>query len=101
MIPIVIDRVSNASKYFTKELFEIYKEQLVSVVTRETSGTSSGIGYLGGSWLHFGKLVTPDEWKGIIKGIGYEETMEMISRLVTKDNLFVMAVGEKEFSIEL
>lgn len=100
VIALVIDRVIHASKYFTKELFEIYREQLINIVTRETSGASGGIGYLGGSWLHFGKLVTPDEWKDVIREIEYEEIMKMISRLVTKDNLFIMAVGEKEFPIE-
>lgn len=100
VIALVIDRTINASKYFTKELFEIYKEQLINIVTRETGGASGGIGYLGGSWLHFGKLVTPDEWKNIIRGITYEEIMGMISRLITRDNLFIMAVGDKEFPIE-
>lgn len=100
VIPMVIDRVIHVSKYFTKELFEIYKEQLINIVTRETSGASGGIGYLGGAWLRLGKIITPDEWKSMIKEIEYEEMMEMIGRLVTKDNLFIMAVGEKEFPIE-
>lgn len=97
VIPAIVDCAINAAQYLTKDLFEIYKEQLINIITRETSGFSGGIGYLGNSWLHFGKLVTPDEWKDIIKGITYEEMIEMVGRLVTKDNLYIMAVGEKEF----
>lgn len=100
VISLVVDRVVNAAKYFTKELFAIYREQLINIVTRETSGASGGIGYLGGSWLHLGKLVTPDEWKETIRDVEYDEIMEIIGRLITKDNLFITAVGEKEFSIE-
>ena len=99
-IPVIIDRVINAKKYFTEELFNAYKEQLINIVTRKTSASSDGIGYIGDSWLHFGKLIAPDEWKNIIRGIAYDEIIEMIERLVTKDNLFVMAVGEKEFQID-
>ncbi len=97
VIPAIVDCAVNAAQYLTSDLFEIYKEQLINIITRETSGSSGGIGYLGNSWLHFGRLVAPNEWKDIIKGITYEEMIEMIGRLVTKDNLYIMAVGEKEF----
>lgn len=101
VIPIIVDRVTNASKYFTKELFEAYKTQYINLDKRFKSRDASDGDFLSFFWINYGKMVKPDDIYEIVRNAKYEDALEIIGRLITPKNLFIMAAGEKEFPISI
>lgn len=101
IIPLIIDEVIHIERSLTPELFEEYKEQLINAFLRVLSNQYDEMVFLGNAWLQYGRLLSPMDRKMAIKNLTYSTMIDVKNRFLKKENLFVMTLGEKEFTPEL
>lgn len=95
VIDIVSQEIDNLSINFSENLFEELKNQTVNVVLRQLSDPFSEIAILGNGWRLYGKLISPEEFINEIKNVSYKDILAVKNKFLSKNNLFITAIGEQ------
>lgn len=100
VMPIILEKLLNFEKYFTPDVFNDYKEQMINLWKRLLNDPFTEIRFLSNSWRLYGKLVTREEMTENIKNLDYKYALSVKNKFITKDKLFIMQLGEKKTAID-
>lgn len=99
VLSIILDKALSLEKYFTKELFREHKEQLINVLLRKLNDPFAEIRFLGSYWVLHDHLIPPQRAIKTIQHLTYQDILNVKNTYLTKNNLFVMALGEKRLTL--
>lgn len=95
VIDIVSSGIDNLANNFNENLFEELKNQTANVVLRQLSDPFFEMFIIGNGWRMYGKLISPEEFINEIKNVSYDDILAVENKFLSKDNLFISAIGEE------
>lgn len=101
VITTTLDQIFNLGEHFKENLLSEIKEQYINVLLRKLSDPFTEVSFLEDNWVSHQRLITLDEIINTVRIINYKDILELKDKFLTRENLFVMALGEKDPNIEI
>jgi predicted Zn-dependent peptidase len=89
VLPIIKDKILNLGNYFTEEIFEEYKIQIINILKMELNDPFRINGFIKNNWVLYEKLTTPDDVISAIREASYDDIKEVINKYFNEERLFI------------